>query len=67
MYYVVEGMHTDPSDYTTMNLKTRKIHGPFENEQEANRIWKSVAMQSIDFHHHRAWIKHKKDIDNDSQ
>ena len=55
-YYVIEGEHTDPNNKGTIIKGTKKTHGPFEHQFEADTLAKSIIMQNIDNYYHRAWV-----------
>ncbi len=55
-YWVVEGTHKDPNDIDTLDHETETEHGPFNNEQQASEIAKSLIQRNIDDYYHRAWV-----------
>lgn len=60
MYYVIEGEHTDPNKYETINISTRLIHGPYDSMVEANKAAISFTQKNIDNYYHRCWIRNSK-------
>ena len=55
-FIVIEGVHKDPNDIETLDQSTKKEHGPFGNEQEANDVCKGLIQRNIDNYYHRAWV-----------
>ena len=55
-FIVIEGEHKDPNDMNTLDIKTRKEYGPFQNEDDANDLCKSLIQKNIDNFYHRAWV-----------
>ena len=55
-YWVVEGTHKDPNDIDTLDHETETEHGPYNNEQQASEIAKSLIQRNIDDYYHRAWV-----------
>ncbi len=47
-YYVVEGEHVDPNDKKSLIESSKKIHGPY-NEEEANKYARSLIAKNILF------------------
>tara|TARA_B110001450_G_scaffold253074_1_gene275890 strand:+ start:624 stop:818 length:195 start_codon:yes stop_codon:yes gene_type:complete len=54
-YYVIEGIHKDPNQIKTIENKTRKKYGPFD-EKQANQLAKGLIQKNIDDFYHRAWV-----------
>ena len=58
-YIVIEGLHKNPNEMSTIDEKTKKEHGPFINKSEAETLAKSLIQKNIDDFYHRAWILEK--------
>ena len=58
-FYIIEGEHVDPNDKKSLIESSKKIHGPY-NEEEANKYARSLIAKNIDNYYHRAWV-FKKD------
>lgn len=56
-YIVIEGIHTDPNDKTTLDSSTRKQHGPFESKKEAEDLAQALIQKNVDDYQHRAWVE----------
>ena len=59
-FVVIEGRHKDPNDFGTLEIETKIIHGPFNNEEDAKKTAKQLIQQNIDNFYHRAWVKKSK-------
>jgi len=57
-YIVVEGTHSDPNDRNTLDHRTKKVHGPYDSEKEANDVAKALIQKNVDDYQHRAWVEH---------
>lgn len=55
MWIVIEGIHGDPNDMDTIDIKTKITHGPFEVD-EANSVCKTLMQKNIDDYYHKAWV-----------
>ena len=55
-YIVVEGIHTNPNEISTIDEKTKKEYGPFIDKNEAVSLAKSLIQKNIDDFYHRAWV-----------
>ena len=54
-YIVIEGVHKNPNNISTIDESTKRIHGPF-NKKEANDFAKGLIQKNIDNFYHRAWV-----------
>jgi len=59
MYSVIEGEHQDPNDIQSLKEETKKEHGPFESEDQANEFCKGLIQKNIDDFYHLAWVVKK--------
>ena len=55
-FRVIEGSHKDPNNIETLYPETKIIHGPFDNEEEADQIAKRLIQKNIDNYYHLAWV-----------
>ena len=55
-YIVIEGYHKNPNEISTMDQKTKKEYGPFDNKDDAETLAKSLIQKNIDDFYHRAWV-----------
>ncbi len=55
-YIVIEGSHINPNEMSTIDEKTKKEYGPFNNKNEAESLAKSLIQKNIDDFYHRAWV-----------
>jgi hypothetical protein len=55
-FIVIEGIHKDPNNIDSIEGKTKKIHGPFNNFDKANTLAKSLIQKNVDNFYHRAWV-----------
>ena len=46
-FYVIEGEHVYPNDKKSLIESSKKIHGPY-NEEEANKYARSLIAKNID-------------------
>ena len=58
-FVVIEGRPKDPNDFSTLEIESKIIHGPFNNEEDAKKTVKQLIQQNIDNFYHRAWVKSK--------
>tara|TARA_Y100000287_G_scaffold172190_1_gene159235 strand:- start:2472 stop:2648 length:177 start_codon:yes stop_codon:yes gene_type:complete len=58
MYYVVEGIHTDPNNKDTLDPKTKKEYGPMA-KITAEDLAVALIQKNIDDYYHRAWVIEK--------
>ena len=63
-YIVVEGSHRDPNNRHTLDLATKKVHGPYETEKEASEVAQALIQKNVDDYQHRAWVEthHHQDL-----
>ena len=57
-YIVIEGSHSNPDDINTIDINTKKEHGPFTKEK-ADIFAKTLIQKNIDDFYHRAWVIEK--------
>ena len=55
-YIVIEGLHKNPNEMSTIDKKTKKEYGPFTDKNEAEAVAKSLIQKNIDDFYHRAWV-----------
>ena len=55
-YVVIEGSHKNPNEISTIDQKTKKEYGPFDNKDDAETLAKSLIQKNIDDFYHRAWV-----------
>ena len=55
-FIVIEGEHKNPNDIETLDQSTKNEYGPFQNEDDANDLCKSLIQKNIDNFYHRAWV-----------
>ena len=60
-YIVIEGTHKNPNDILTIDIKSKKIYGPFTKDK-AEKFAKSLIQKNVDDFYHRAWV-----IENNSK
>tara|TARA_B100001121_G_C18583214_1_gene570790 strand:+ start:133 stop:447 length:315 start_codon:yes stop_codon:yes gene_type:complete len=63
-FIVIEGIHKNPNNLSTIDEKTKIVHGPFSKKQ-AEIYAKGLIQKNVDNFYHRAWvIKQNIEADN---
>ena len=62
-FIVIEGIHKNPNDMSTINKKTEKIYGPY-SEAKAQELAKSLLQKNVDNFYHRAWVLAESEASN---
>jgi|TARA_B110000881_G_C18489355_1_gene470897 hypothetical protein len=64
-FIVIEGIHKDPNNIESIEYKTKKTYGPFDEFKIADNLAKSLIQKNVDNFYHRAWVVKKNDsLDN---
>ena len=55
IWVVWGGVFTD-TDFRTLEPGTEELHGPFHDEETANRIWRDETRRKVDIATHRLFV-----------
>ena len=62
-FIVIEGIHKNPNDLSTINKKSEKIYAPY-SESRAHELAKSLLQKNVDNFYHRAWVLAENELSN---
>jgi hypothetical protein len=48
-FVVIEGRHKDPNDFSTLEIESKIIHGPFNNEEDAKKTVKQLKLLELHY------------------
>ena len=56
LYKVIEGIHKNPNDKSSIIIDSIKEYGPFKNKDMASALVKVLMQKNVDDFYHRAWV-----------